>query len=1767
MRYSETLIIAAAILLFAGSGVMAADLFVSGPVTISVDTTFDSIIVQNGGVLTADALVNVIENMHIESGGVVTHSQRLLTGLRLDVGGTLLIDGSIDVSTKGLLGGTGSSSPYKGETYDPVTGDVLWGTPEVAGGSYGGLGGGGYSPIYGSEIEPNQLGSGGGSGRASSGMYGGKGGGAVFITADAITVNGSITANGQNGSSSTSGGGGSGGTIRLTVGTLSGAGQLLANGGRSGNGLGSGGGGGGRIAITYDNFEFTGAYQARGGVRYSTSSRYSGTAGTVYFKDKAEDYGDLIIDNGNITGFNHNEVPLLDSLGARTFRTVEVKNYGRLQISEAMSPFQVIDSTSILSSGALYLRANSGLNSPVLVITSSQLVNYTGLIFGSSDDLRIDGGSSILNQSGAYLELPWFDESNFTNGSLTSSGQLYVLSDSLVIGTGVTLALSAGSDLNGDSTLTQSRIIGTLQSDIPLQIIGDLVVESGGVVTHSQRLLTGLRLDVGGTLLIDGSIDVSTKGLLGGPGGSGNQPGESYNPVTGAIIRGTPEVAGGSHGGLGGSGYSPIYGSETDPWQLGSGGGGGDWSSGQPGGDGGGAVLIDAAVLIVNGSIRVNGEQAPGPSSGGGGAGGSINLSVGELSGSGQITANGGNALTGSGSGGGGGGRIAVKFDVSDFSGMYKAKGGSKGGGSYSGTAGTIYLKDKAEDYGDLIIDNGNITGFNHPEVTLLDSLGARTFRTVEVKNYGRLQISEAMSPFQVIDSLRIENAGIVVFDGNYDQHSGLLYVGSASVLQCDTASIEEDAILEGFGQIVGTVYNNGITRPGTSVGELTVTGNMHMQDNHTLQIEIGGLQSVDQHDLLSIEGSLELNGGLSIDFINYFEPIVGDSFSVLSYYDRIGTFDLFEGIDTTRVGVWYRDESVVLVIDSSEIVATQDLMILSPAGNVPFVAILTDVHGNPVPGSNDIWLDFSTAHGVVGCMSEMSWPFVYPGGVSGLDGTIRFWPNAGGCTDDSVTIRTSHGIIGKVPLKSFDRNASLSVTPYDFKGDICNDYNSDGVTNATDWDIFINYIDITCIDAPANYIGLTPYTDPPSGHIFQGDIIDVCVKLKNTAPVDMIIDSVVFYHAGYGIHRSWTQFGEHYNVQLHSGTSLNICEQFTYPPVGHLCFKVVAYAEYSDNNLLMTTMSSDSLVYGFYDDNGEEWAFIGISNGQTLNMAKIYPETIEIDYSSLKLLGLTAEQHAGLNAAEAHLLSNVLSSPLCATAATLWETGFAEYIDTPRDTALRALSGLLLLFRDLVNLRTGDTKITQSNSRVDCDCDPTPNGCGPDGWMQYVIPDFQIFGGCIHECCNDHDRAYCSPNGGSEYDRLVADVALGDCIRDCPFPGPQVWDIYQGAVMEEGKDYFCREDPLPPDKKEMQMNTDARPNPNDDGDGDGIPDSDDPCPQTAPGCRAVAFAFGGCAPGPSFGCPHGDLPLSSSEPNDVGVKSKLLEDIYPFFIPLGDAIGDTIYISYKAFLPEGWNLELSDTGTFITPDTIFGIVHHPAILNCDDTGRVVFSGLTGNGEYAGMAEAAVFVRDDSASIGTPLLITPSDNASDVAQSAPLIWHWQANARWYRIQISTDIEFETAVIIDSTMIMDTVLVVDSLASGIRHYWHVSGVNCDGNGSWSETWSFIPGTAVNADDASRELPYQFAIHQNYPNPFNPTTEIHFMLPKNSPVQLEIYNIMGQKVATLLNCELKTGFHTVTWDGTADNGENVATGIYFYRIEAGDYSDTKKMMLLK
>jgi hypothetical protein len=109
---------------------------------------------------------------------------------------------------------------------------------------------------------------------------------------------------------------------------------------------------------------------------------------------------------------------------------------------------------------------------------------------------------------------------------------------------------------------------------------------------------------------------------------------------------------------------------------------------------------------------------------------------------------------------------------------------------------------------------------------------------------------------------------------------------------------------------------------------------------------------------------------------------------------------------------------------------------------------------------------------------------------------------------------------------------------------------------------------------------------------------------------------------------------------------------------------------------------------------------------------------------------------------------------------------------------------------------------------------------------------------------------------------------------------------------------------------------------------------------------------------------------------------------------------------------------------------------------------------------------------------------------------------------------------------------------------------------------NESWFSYASTATGITGKENPLPHEYQLFQNYPNPFNPTTTISYSLPKEGNVKLMLYNAIGSKVATIVNEYKPAGNYSVQF-----NGNNLASGIYLYRLESGNYSSTKKFILMK
>jgi hypothetical protein len=132
---------------------------------------------------------------------------------------------------------------------------------------------------------------------------------------------------------------------------------------------------------------------------------------------------------------------------------------------------------------------------------------------------------------------------------------------------------------------------------------------------------------------------------------------------------------------------------------------------------------------------------------------------------------------------------------------------------------------------------------------------------------------------------------------------------------------------------------------------------------------------------------------------------------------------------------------------------------------------------------------------------------------------------------------------------------------------------------------------------------------------------------------------------------------------------------------------------------------------------------------------------------------------------------------------------------------------------------------------------------------------------------------------------------------------------------------------------------------------------------------------------------------------------------------------------------------------------------------------------------------------------------------------------------------------------------------------------VGGITKDIDGDTRGSFPYIGADEIagspltSVERMSEGTPLSFALHANYPNPFNPTTNIRYAIAKSAHVTLAVFNVLGQKIATLVDGNAEAGSYSIHWNGTFDSGVKAASGVYYYTLRAGDFTETRSMVLTK
>ncbi|MDD5426300.1 MAG: T9SS type A sorting domain-containing protein [candidate division Zixibacteria bacterium] len=525
--------------------------------------------------------------------------------------------------------------------------------------------------------------------------------------------------------------------------------------------------------------------------------------------------------------------------------------------------------------------------------------------------------------------------------------------------------------VDGDTTITSESAYdcvcvertGRLTADAKITVSGNMSIEPGGLVTHSEHNLNGLQLDIGGSLLIKedstgvGKIDVSGKGLWGG-GKAGNtfgERGETIN-INDEIVAGAAYGAGGSHGGhsffIFGSPFSnsPAYAfGIVEAVEFPGGGGSTSNFLYGTGGDGGGFIHVNANAIHLEGSIKADGEDASGScydfSSGyGGGAGGGIYIITESLLGSGLISANGGIGVCNEGSGGGGGRVVVQATTFDDFTDRITVFGGKNNDWDIASSAGSIYtvlsVPDSIPDTSNYLIinNNGDKNSFTplYTDLPYFDSIlvkdGTLGFVNDFTLNHSLLILDngntfkDGVEPFVVEETGEITGSGFLM---TMVVNRGLVFLEDDNLV-ADHLQIDYKGKLSGSGTIVGYVENTGTIAP---EGALSIS-QLVQKAAGICEMTVRGGPSSGVNDKLEV-GSAVLDGILDIDLLGY-TPWISDSIVLIQGGNIIDTFKVVDKTD--NVLLTYSPTQVLLHgIESTMEVNPADLIFyMQEGGELP---------------------------------------------------------------------------------------------------------------------------------------------------------------------------------------------------------------------------------------------------------------------------------------------------------------------------------------------------------------------------------------------------------------------------------------------------------------------------------------------------------------------------------------------------------------------------------------------------------------------------------------------------------------------------------------------------------------------------------------------------------------------------------------------------------------------------------------------------------------
>ncbi len=215
---------------------------------------------------------------------------------------------------------------------------------------------------------------------------------------------------------------------------------------------------------------------------------------------------------------------------------------------------------------------------------------------------------------------------------------------------------------------------------------------------------------------------------------------------------------------------------------------------------------------------------------------------------------------------------------------------------------------------------------------------------------------------------------------------------------------------------------------------------------------------------------------------------------------------------------------------------------------------------------------------------------------------------------------------------------------------------------------------------------------------------------------------------------------------------------------------------------------------------------------------------------------------------------------------------------------------------------------------------------------------------------------------------------------------------------------------------------------------------------------------------------------------------------------------------------------------------------------------------LTSDGKVIWKSPMSEIIQQIIPFPSTPTLLAPLQGSAINADTVLLRWQWTGPMTdRYWLEYSVDSVFILKAI--DSLLTDTTAVIRNLIKSMEYYWRVRAHNLSGWGPYSSTGRFLRSlTAVNA--MPQGIPSDLVLMQNFPNPFNPSTTITYGLPQRVQVLVTVYNTLGETVAEIIDCEMEAGYHSIRFDASG-----LASGVYIYRIRAGAFVQTRKLLVLR